>query len=93
VNVIGNAVERCIVILCTSHLEQLFRVLQARADAGQCGDAAFEGLLFPAELLGSLLVVPDAGIGEQLLYFREALLLAFEVKDTSAARPTVCSGR
>jgi len=69
------------------------RVLQARVDAGQRADRGFEGLLLPAELLGALLVVPDAGIGEQLVYFREALLLASEVKDTSAARPTASAGR
>jgi hypothetical protein len=88
-----NRDQRRVVALGARHLEQLFRVLQARADLGQHGDGAFEGFLFPAELLGSLLVVPDAGIGEQLFYFREALLLAFEVKDTSAALPTACSGQ
>jgi hypothetical protein len=52
-----------------------------------------EGLLLAAQLLGLLLVAPDAGIGEELFYRLEALLLAVEVKDTSAARPTGTAAR
>jgi hypothetical protein len=92
-NVIGDAVERGVVVFRARHVEQLFRVLQAGVDAGQVADRRLERFLFPAELLGALLVVPDARVGEQLFYFREAVLLAVEVKDTSAARPTASAGR
>jgi len=92
-NVIGDAEERGVVVLRLRHVEELLRVLQAGVDAGELADGRVERLLLPPELLRALLVVPDAGVGEGLLYFGEALLLAIEVKDTSAAPPTACSGR
>ena len=56
-------------------------------------DGRVERLLFLSEILGPLRFAPHRGIGEELLYGFEALLLAFEVKDTSAARSTGNRGR
>jgi hypothetical protein len=89
----GNALKRGIVRLGLRHVEQLPGVLQAGVDAAERADGRVERLLLAPELLRALLVVPDAGVGELLLYFGEALLLAVEVKDTSAARPTASAGR
>jgi hypothetical protein len=80
-------------VLAARQLEQLLRVGQAAADAAERGDDALERLLLLAELLGALRVAPDLRVAEQLLYLRQPLLLAGEVKDTSAARPTGAAGR
>jgi len=48
-----------------------------------------EGLLFPAEFLGALLVGPEPGVFELPVQRLQALFLGLEVKDTSAAPPTV----
>jgi hypothetical protein len=50
-------------------------------------------LLFPAELLGALGIVPDLGIFERPVDFFEAYFLYIDVKDTSAVRPGVRAGR
>jgi hypothetical protein len=56
-------------------------------------DDVFQRFLFLAEILRALLVAPDLWIGQLALYFDEPGLLAFEVKDTSAAQPTGSAGR
>jgi hypothetical protein len=43
------------------------RVREARGDGGEARDGGVEGLLLAPQLLGLLLVAPDAGIGEELL--------------------------
>jgi hypothetical protein len=88
-----NTGKRSVVTFGTGKLEQFLRVRQARADRGEARDGGVEGLLLAAQFLGLLLVAPDAGVGEELLYGFEPLLLAVEVKDTSAALPTASAGR
>jgi hypothetical protein len=88
-----NAGKGRIVSLGARELEQLLRVGEARGDGGEALYGGVEGLLLAAQLLGLLLVAPDAGVGEEPLYGFEALLLAVEVKDTSAARPTASAAR
>jgi len=88
-----NAGKRGIVVLPAREIEQLLRVREAGGDRRQGPDRRVERLLLAPELLGLLLVAPDAGIGEELLYRFEAPLLAVEVKDTSAARPTASAVR
>jgi len=89
----GDAAQRRVVVLGARKLEQVARVAQVRADGGEAADRALERFLFPAELLRAPGVAPDPGIGQEGFDFREALLLAFVVKDTSAAPPTAYSGR
>jgi hypothetical protein len=48
-----------------------------------------ERLLFPAEFLGALGIVPDLGIFERPVDGLEAGFLYIDVKDTSAVRPGV----
>jgi len=62
-------------------------------DAVERVDDRFEGLLFLAELLGALRVVPQLGVLELAVQRFEARLLAPVVKDTSAARPCAKRGR
>jgi hypothetical protein len=45
-------------------------------------DHALQRGTFTAEFLGSLRVVPDAGLGQLQLYLGEAFLAVIEVKDT-----------
>jgi hypothetical protein len=80
-------------VLGARELEELRRVGEAAADAPERGYERFEGLLFLAEVLGALLVAPDGGVRQLALDFRQPLLFACEVKDTSAARPTGPAGR
>jgi hypothetical protein len=75
------------------HLEKLARIVQAGGDRDQTADRLAENLLFLAQLLGPLRIAPDGGIGERRVYFLQPSLLALEVKDTSAARPTACRDR
>jgi hypothetical protein len=84
--------EDGVVALGARHLEQLGRVAQVRVDRGQAADRRVEGLLLAPELLGARRVAPDLGIGEQGFDYAETLLLALEVKGTSAARPTASAG-
>jgi hypothetical protein len=88
----SNSLQGRVIALGARHLEQLPRVGQARADRGQAADRGFEGLFLLAELLGALLVAPDARLGERLLDLVQPFLLALEVKDTSAARRTGRTG-
>ena len=89
----GNAGQRVVVRLGPRELEELPGVREAAVDARERADDCLEGLLLLAELLGALLVAPDARVAEELLYLGESLLLAFEVKDTSAARRRGTAGR
>jgi hypothetical protein len=74
-------------------LEQLGGVREAAADAAQRADDGFERLLFLAEVLRALRVVPQLGVFQLAVQRLEAALLRLEVKDTSAARPTAPAGR
>jgi hypothetical protein len=80
-------------VLGARELEQLRRVRQAAADATQRADYRLERLFFLAELLRAPLVAPDLRLRELALYLGQPLRLPFEVKDTSAARPTGSAGR
>jgi hypothetical protein len=82
-----------VVALLARELEELLRVAQPAVECGQAADDRVEMLLFPAELLGALRIVPDLGILERLGDRIEAGLLRREVKDTSAARPRGARGR
>src|SRR2546427_4370582 len=81
-----------VVVLRARHLEEATRIAQRRGDRGEPGDGRVQRLLFPAEVLRALGVAPDLGIGQERFDFRQAFLLALEVKDTSAARPTAYPG-
>jgi hypothetical protein len=89
----GDAEEGGVVVLGARELEELRGIGQAAADAPQRADYGLQRLLFLAEILGALRVGPDLGIGQLALYLGEPPFLAFEVKDTSAARPTGPAGR
>jgi len=85
--------ERRIVVLGARELEQLPGVAQLAIEAGEDADGVLELFLFAPQLLGALGIGPDVRLFELPRYFGEARLLALEVKDTSAALPTACSGR
>jgi hypothetical protein len=89
----GDPHEGRIVCFRARQAEQLGGVGQSAADAQQRADRALERFLLLAELLRALLVAPDFRIAQQVLDFGQSSLLAFEVKDTSAAPPTVLAGR
>jgi hypothetical protein len=89
----GYAADSRVIVLGSRKLEKLRRVGEADADAAERGDDRFQLLLFLAELLGALRVVPELRVFELAVQRREARLLRFEVKDTSAARPTAIAGR
>jgi len=89
----GDPGEGGVVALRTRQAEKLGGVGEPGPDAAQRTDDGFERLLFLAELLGALRVAPDLRIAQLLLDLGQPLLLAFEVKDTSAARPTAPAGR
>ncbi|HEY6966574.1 MAG TPA: hypothetical protein VI229_03820, partial [Burkholderiales bacterium] len=82
-----------VVAFAARDVEELLCVGEPGGDRGEPGHGVVERLLLAAQLLGLLLVAPDAGVGEELLYDLEALPLAVEVKDTSAARPTASAAR
>jgi hypothetical protein len=62
-------------------------------DAAERADDGVEGLLLLAELLGALRVLPQLRVLELAVQRFEPVLLRFEVKDTSAARPSGTAGR
>jgi len=67
---IGFAGEQCFVVaFLAGHVEQILRVAQIGIERGQGQNGAFERLLFPAEALGMLGVVPDVRIFEFLVDF------------------------
>jgi hypothetical protein len=74
-------------------MEELGGVRKPAADAAERADQRLELLLFLAEFLRALLVVPELGVFELAVQRLEAPLLGFEVKDTSAAPPTATAGR
>src|SRR3989454_2052834 len=88
-----DLLERRLVGIGARHVEQLFRVGEAAADAAERADHGLERLLFLAERLRALRVVPQLRVFELAVQRREAALLRLEVKDTSAARPTGSAGR
>jgi hypothetical protein len=89
----GNAEQRRVVALGARQLEQLAGICDAAADAPERLDDRLERLLFPADFLRALLVLPELGVFQLLVQGREALFLGLEVKDTSAARPTASAAR
>jgi hypothetical protein len=87
-----DLLERGPVVIGARQAKQLRGIGQAAADPGQGVDQAFERLLLLAELLRSLLVVPELRVFQLAVQRLEAPLLRLEVKDTSAARQTVSAG-
>jgi len=88
-----NAGKRRVVPVRARELEQLPRVGQAAIDAAEGADDGLERLFLLAELLRALRVVPQPGVLELAVQRREPAFLGLEVKDTSAARPSVIAGR
>ena len=91
-DVLGDSAEGRVVVLGSRHLEEPARIAQRRSDRGEPSDGPVQRLLFPAEVLRAFRVVPDLGVGQERFDFRQAFLLALEVKDTSAAPPTAYPG-
>jgi len=85
--------ERRIVVLGARELEQFPGVAQLDVEAGEDADDVLELFLFAPQLLGAPGIGPEVRLVELPRYLGETRLLALEVKDTSAAPPTVCSGR
>ena len=66
---VSTATKRVVVGFFLGHVEQFARVLQACFEAPQVLYDLIKALLFAAQFLGSLGVVPDLGILERLLDF------------------------
>jgi hypothetical protein len=88
-----DALQRGVVRFAARELEQLRGVREPAADALQRVDDRFEPFLFLAEFLRALLVFPELRVFQLAVQRFEASLLGIEVKDTSAAPPTVLAGR
>jgi hypothetical protein len=69
------------------------RPISSSDAAAERADHGFERLLFLAERLRALRVVPQLRVFELAVQRGEAALLRLEVKDTSAARSTGSAGR
>jgi len=78
--------ERGVVRVRRSQLEKLVGIGDAAGDAVERLDDRLEPLLFLAEFLSALRVVPQLGIFERAVQCVETGLLRLVVKDTSAAR-------
>jgi hypothetical protein len=87
-----DLLERGVVVIGARQAEQLGGIGEAAADPGQRADQSFERLFLLAELLRSLLVLPELGVFKLAIQRLEAPLLRLEVKDTSAALRTVSAG-
>jgi hypothetical protein len=90
---LADLLQGRVISIRLGQLEQLGGVGQAAADAGQRADERLEGLLFLAEVLRALRVLPELRVFQLAVQRREAVLLRLEVKDTSSARPTAPAGR
>ena len=64
--------------------KELFRIAQSPADPVQTLNDALQLRSLPAQLLGAVGIVPDAGLFEFPGYFLEALVLVIVIKDTSS---------
>jgi hypothetical protein len=84
--------ERRRVVFRAREREEIRGVAQLAVQIGEDADEIVELLFLAAQLLGALGVGPDVGLFELPGYFGESRLLAFEVKDTSAARSSACAG-
>src|SRR5207244_3231353 len=82
-----------IVRVSARELEELRGVREPAADAAEGADDRFERLLFLAEVLRALRVLPQLRVFELAVQRRKAPGLRLEVKDTSAAPPTAPAGR
>ncbi|PRG12564.1 hypothetical protein C6Q21_06990 [Burkholderia multivorans] len=85
--------ERVLVAFLACKLEQVERVAQVVIEFGERRDDAFEQLLFAAERLGVLRIVPDVRVFEFLVDFGQTRCFGVVVKDTPEARPRACAGR
>jgi hypothetical protein len=81
-----------VVVVGGGHLVQLGVVGQLGGEPVEHQHHVFQGLLFLAQVLGALGVVPDGGILQRGLDFLQLRCLGIVVKDTSAARPRGWSG-
>jgi len=82
-----------VVALFLRHLEELGVVSQVGRQLVDDDDDVFKRLLFLAQGLGALGVVPDGGVFEFGVDFGEAAGLFIPVKDTSEAQRCAESGR
>jgi len=67
-------------------VDQLARVGDTLGDSLQLDDGALEPGTLPAQFLGALGGVPDAGVLQFAVYLFEPLALAVVLKDTPSAR-------
>ncbi len=79
--------QRVVIALFTRQLEQLLRAFQILGQLAQYLDHAFEHLLFLAEILGPLRVVPDLGVLQFAVDFGQTSYLDVVVKDTPVDLP------
>ena len=84
-DVVADGDERRVVALASRELEELGAVDEHAVDAGQRDDDRVERLLFLAERLRALGIVPDLRILELAADFGQPRRLDLEVKDTSGA--------
>ena len=78
----GDLAEGILVVFLRGKLRKFSEVVEAFAQGGQHPDDGIEICPFFVQRLRALLVVPDRGIGEFEINLFQAMLTAFEVKDT-----------
>jgi len=84
--------QRFVVAFFAGHLEQVLRVAQIVMQRRELADRVVEQLLFPAERLGVLRVVPDVRVFEFPVDFDQTQCFVVVVKDTPVGRPRACAG-
>jgi hypothetical protein len=84
-DVVADGNDRGVVTLRARELEQLGAVGQQAVDVAQRADDRVERLLFLAERLGALGIVPDLRVLELAADLGQPRRLDIEVKDTSGA--------
>jgi hypothetical protein len=80
-------VQRVVVVFLARHGEQLVGILQAIADAIKRQDDVFKRLLFLAEFLRALSVIPDLRVFKLARNGIQLIEFLIVVKDTSEAQP------
>lgn len=88
-----DGLEAGFVAFFLAHVVELGVVGELAAELVQRDDYVVQGLLFPAQFLGTLGVVPDRGVFERGVDRPQSFSFGIVVKDTSGARPCAGSGR
>jgi len=91
--VVGDGLQARLVAFFLAHLVELGVVGQVTLQALDGQHHAVQRLLFLAQFLGLLGVVPDRRVFQRGVDRPQAFGFGIEVKDTSASRPSGCSGR